>query len=498
MDGFDCDFTEEPPKYLQTHCPICLLILREPFQVTCCGKSFCRTCIQRIRAEYKPCPTCNQDNFNSFQNKGLQQPLYGFQVFCSNKESGCDWQGELRKLDKHLNSNPDKDNLSVGCIFVGNVQCTFCNVSYQRSKIECHQDSQCAQRPFTCSMCQEFKSTYDDVITNHAPVCKWRPVECPNSCGAKNLQHQHLEEHVSTQCPLSYVECEFSDAGCDGKVHRKDLPSHLGENMATHVSLLARENRKLKLQLKQQEKQLRKQEQQLKQQEQQQEQQLKQQEQQHKQQEQQQEQQHKQQEQQLKQQEQQLKQQKQQLKQQKQHLKQQKQQLKQQEQQLKQQKQQLKQQEQQLKQQKQQLKQQKQQFKQQEQQLKQQNFRFRVPSIRLECVKSILLGRRGWVSEPFYSHIGGYKLRLFTYIIISDHFSCVYLENEFPVALPCKQQITMTIMDQDNDKNSHKIIREYTVTKYNTLSTICRANGITDKYMKNDKLVICVDEIKTL
>ena len=262
MFGFDCDFTEEPPKCFQTHCPICLLILRDPFQVTCCGNSFCRTCIQQIGQENQSCPTCKQDNIQSFQNKGLQRPLYGFQVFCSNKESGCDWQRELGKLDKHLNSNPDKDNLSVGCAFV-NVLCAFCNVSYQRSKIECHQDSQCPQRPFTCSMCQEFKSTYDDVIKSHAPVCKWRPVECPNSCGAKKLQHQHLEEHVSTQCPLSYVDCEFNDAGCDVKVHRKDLPSHLGENVVTHVSLLARENRKLKLQLKFQEQQLTQQEQQL-------------------------------------------------------------------------------------------------------------------------------------------------------------------------------------------------------------------------------------------
>ena len=46
--------------------------------------------------------------------------------------------------------------------------------------------------------------------------------------------------------------CEFSDAGCDAKVYKKDLPSHLGENMVTHMSLLARENRKLKQQLKEQ------------------------------------------------------------------------------------------------------------------------------------------------------------------------------------------------------------------------------------------------------
>ena len=425
MDGFDCDFTKDPPECLQSHCPICLLILREPFQVTCCGNSFCRTCIQRIGQENQSCPTCKKENFQSFQNKGLQRPLNGFQVFCSNKESGCDWQGELGTLDKHLNLN---HNLSVSCAFV-NVQCAFCNASYQRSKIECHQDSQCAQRPFTCSMCQEFESTYDDVITNHAPVCKWRPVECPNSCGAKNLQHQHLEEHVSTQCPLSYVDCEFSDAGCDVKVHRKDLPSHLGENMVTHVSLLARENRKLKLQLKQQELQLTQQEQQIKQQE---------------------------------------------------------QQHKQQEQQHSKEKEAMK----------------KTIFThtralQTQEKLIFASFRPQVPPIRLDCAGSELLGCTGWVSEPFYSHIGGYKLQLFT-CQVYDKLCCMYLESEFPAVLPSTQQITLHVIDQEDNENAHKIVKEYKVIQYNSLITILRGKTIKEKYVKNNKLVICVNEVKTL
>ena len=198
----------------------------------------------------KSCPTCNEARFGSFQNKGLQQPLYGFRVFCSNKESGCDWQGELGQLDQHLNLIKDKD--FQGCAYT-EVKCLYCNKPHPRHNIEHHQTSQCAKRPFTCSLCEEYESTYADVVTNHSPVCKCRRVECPNSCGTNNLQHQHLEEHVSTQCPLSYVECEFSDAGCDDKVYRKDLPSHLGENMVTHMSLLARENRKLKQKLREQE-----------------------------------------------------------------------------------------------------------------------------------------------------------------------------------------------------------------------------------------------------
>ena len=255
MSGFDCLFTEEPPKVLQCYCPICLLILREPFLVDCCGKSFCRACIQKIEAKKKSCPTCNKEKFEFIQNLGLQQPLYGFRVFCSNKEGGCGWQGELGQLDKHLNVDPHQDKQFVGCAYI-NLKCLFCGELHHRSEMEEHQTSQCSQRPFTCEMCSEYESTYEDVVTSHAPECKCRPVECPNSCGASDLQHQHLEEHVSSQCPLTPVEFEFSDAGCDAKVYRRDLPSHLSDNMVTHMSLLARENRKLKKQLKTQEQQL--------------------------------------------------------------------------------------------------------------------------------------------------------------------------------------------------------------------------------------------------
>ena len=250
VTGFGCEFVEEPPEFLQSSCPICLMILREPNQVTCCGKSFCRTCIQQIKTKNKPCPTCNQKNFSNFSNLGLQQPLYGYKVYCSNKDEGCDWQGELGQLDKHLNSNPDQDKQEIGCSYT-EVKCLYCSELYQRRSIKCHQIFKCLLRPFTCKMCKEFKSTYDDVVKNHATSCKCRPVKCPNRCG-NTLQHQELKKHLSSVCPLSMVECEFSHAGCDAKMHRKDLPSHLSKSMVTHMSLLARDNKRQSLQIERQ------------------------------------------------------------------------------------------------------------------------------------------------------------------------------------------------------------------------------------------------------
>ena len=159
------------------------------------------------------------------------------------------WEGELGQLDQHINSNPAKEKQLVGC----NIACLFCDQPHLRREVE-----RCPNRPFTCSMCEEYESTYEDVVNSHAPMCKCRPVECPNSCGADNLQRPQLESHVSSQCPLTFVKCEFSDAGCDAKVHRKDLASHLTDNLVTHMSLLAMENKKLKHQVEKAEVEIRK------------------------------------------------------------------------------------------------------------------------------------------------------------------------------------------------------------------------------------------------
>ena len=115
--GFECEFVERPPEVLQSECPVCLQIIRDPYQVTCCGYSFCRLCIERIKADNKPCPTCNENGFSDFPNKGLKRSLYAFKVRCSHQKDGCEWTGELGQLDVHLNKDPPPEKQLDGCQF---------------------------------------------------------------------------------------------------------------------------------------------------------------------------------------------------------------------------------------------------------------------------------------------------------------------------------------------------------------------------------------------
>ena len=139
--GLECEFVEKPPKAFQCECPICLLVLREPYQATCCGKSFCKECIHRIKAANQACPTCNDKKFTLFPNKGLQQSLYDFQVYCTHKSKGCEWTGELRELDNHLNSDPPADKSLQGCMFTlikCPLSCAGCEKGVYRGDIKSH------------------------------------------------------------------------------------------------------------------------------------------------------------------------------------------------------------------------------------------------------------------------------------------------------------------------------------------------------------------------
>ena len=141
MAAIECEFVERPPNTFQTECPICLLVLRQPYRATCCGKSFCKECIERVKSNNPVCPTCKHRNLSLFPNKELEQSLYDFQVYCSHKSQGCEWTGELRELDKHLNSEPPADQCLEGCphtVINCPLSCTGCEVRLPRKNVKIH------------------------------------------------------------------------------------------------------------------------------------------------------------------------------------------------------------------------------------------------------------------------------------------------------------------------------------------------------------------------
>ena len=227
--GFDCEFENEP-KELQSKCSICLLVLREPQQTSCCGYSFCQGCIEKIATSpSRECPLCRKE-FNIYPNKWLKRELYQLKVYCTHRNEGCDWAGPLKELDKHLNS--DADNLMDGCGYVP-IKCDACGENVPRKGYGVHISELCDERPYSCVHCSDYDSTYLDVINNHWPQCPYHPVECTNKCG-KHAKRKDLAQHLFDECPLTSILCEF----CSAQIERREMHKHLAENLTSHISLM--------------------------------------------------------------------------------------------------------------------------------------------------------------------------------------------------------------------------------------------------------------------
>ena len=156
--GFDYEFVAAPPRSLE--CLVCLLTLREPHVISCCGNQFCRPCIQQIQNDSKPCPLCNEPKFTTFLHKGVMREVNSLMVRCPQKELGCDWEGELGQLQQH--QHPAVESRGKGCGFVL-IDCVYkCGEQFPRREIHQHELEECLRRPIEVqisSLARKLEST---------------------------------------------------------------------------------------------------------------------------------------------------------------------------------------------------------------------------------------------------------------------------------------------------------------------------------------------------
>ena len=236
--GFECQFVKPFTSEVQTECSICLSVLREPYLVDCCGYRFCKSCIETVKDDRKPCPLCNKD-FKTFPDKQLQRMLNQKDVYCKHKDEGCEWTGELSKLDEHLNLDwEDLDKRLDGCIY-SMVTCTHCEKPVPRKDFKLH-NIQCSGENYTCEYCNDYSASYRKVTEEHWPECPAHPVECPNGCGDTTLKRRDVNKHVACDCPQTVVQCDLAHFGCNVQLPRVEMTSHIEGGTVDHVSLLTK------------------------------------------------------------------------------------------------------------------------------------------------------------------------------------------------------------------------------------------------------------------
>ena len=102
--GHECSFVEEPSE--DFFCPITYGLLLQPHLTLCCGKHISQEAAIRIEEKGGACPLCNAAHLNTVLNKHFLRQVKELRVFCRHEDRGCDWQGELSDLERHVHSCP--------------------------------------------------------------------------------------------------------------------------------------------------------------------------------------------------------------------------------------------------------------------------------------------------------------------------------------------------------------------------------------------------------
>ena len=225
--GYECEFVDQVPE--DYFCKQCSHVAREPAIATCCGETFCGDCINTSSQAEQPCSACQEPNINFAPQRKNKTKILALKVYCSLKDRGCKWTGQLQHLDAHL-------DLTTGdCVYV-NVDCpSKCNQKVQKHNVDTHLANHCPNRDYTCPHCS-FKATFREV-SEHFEVCRYYTLVCPNRCGA-SFERDVLEDHMK-MCGLQKLQCEFSYAGCRAEFIRDDQKEHMEQNTQKHLALVA-------------------------------------------------------------------------------------------------------------------------------------------------------------------------------------------------------------------------------------------------------------------
>ena len=98
-------FITKPNDWL--FCVTCKAVADHATQLACCGKLFCKSCLEDLRTTSPGlhCPMCRKARYQFFEDPRSNSIIATLRVNCPN---GCPWQGELQKVAMHL----DPENLT--------------------------------------------------------------------------------------------------------------------------------------------------------------------------------------------------------------------------------------------------------------------------------------------------------------------------------------------------------------------------------------------------
>ena len=85
-----------------------------------------------------------------------------------------------------------------------------------------------------------------DKSEHEATICPNREVMCTNVGCTAVMPQPMIAAHKANDCPYEVVDCPFTSAGCNERVRRKDVNTHVDTATNQHMLLLLQDNRSLR------------------------------------------------------------------------------------------------------------------------------------------------------------------------------------------------------------------------------------------------------------
>ena len=241
--GYEYKFVNPPPD--RCICYICDFPSRDAYMTgQCCeGQTICKSCLdqwQKTVGNMK-CPVCRKEEGGFYPNYPIKREIKSLHIYCTNKEKGCEWQGELNGINNHLGN-------SDGCQ-LEQVKCSNeCGKMIQRRYLTSHIKIDCPCRKVNCWYCHD-TGEHQFIEGQHKEECPKLPLPCPNKCEVGSVPREDMEAHRK-DCPLEMIQCEYYSVGCKRvKLARKDQEKHDNENMKEHLMMTKSELTDTKAQL---------------------------------------------------------------------------------------------------------------------------------------------------------------------------------------------------------------------------------------------------------
>ena len=228
--GYEYSFVNDPPDHCL--CKICHHPSRDAYMTgPCCeGLTICKSCLDywQITAGNMKCPVCRKEEGGFSKNYPIQREIRSLHIYCSNKEKGCEWQGELNNINNHFGN-------SDGCHYE-EVKCSNeCGKMIQRQYLTSHVETECPRREVNCQYCHD-TGEHQFIEGQHKEECPKLPLPCPNNCEVGSVPREDMEAHRK-ECPLEMIQCEYYSVGCEVRMARKDQKEHRREKVEDHLTM---------------------------------------------------------------------------------------------------------------------------------------------------------------------------------------------------------------------------------------------------------------------